>query len=760
MNLQIQIMLQQAIQKFQDGDFDGADLLLNNILKMDSKNLPALHVLGLIKASQANYIEAADFLGKAALICPNDASIQYNLAKALMDSGNHKDALTHHKEAVSLAPRNPEAWFSYGRSAANLGLYEDSLVFYDNALALKFDYAEALLNKILALIELKRYEEAITSIEKALVINPNLTAAWANKGMIFHILQRFDESLACYDKALSLKPDYHEVWTNKGGVLRELKYFDESLTCYDKALSLKPDYHEALTNKGVTLHALKRFDEAISHYDKALSLKPDYHEALTNKGLTLNFLGRHSESAKYFLSAHQALSQDSYLLGISNHQMMLACDWSNYENNIAELFKLTDKLKKGADPFGFQGIAYSEELLKKCAEIYSNDKFPKLGNLSESLKYKHNKIRIGYLCGEFRDHATSILMTRAWELHDKSKFQIFAFDNGWDDDSEYRQRIKKAFSKIFDISSLSDIDAAKLIQFHEIDILVNLNGFFGLARQGVFSYKPAPIQVNYLGFPGTIGSNYIDYIIADKVVLPVESRKYYAEKVAYLPNSYQATDNRRIISKRQFTKTELGLPKHSFVFACFNNNYKITPSTFDSWMRILNHVSGSVLWLLADNSITQENLIKEAADRGIDSSRIIFAQRISISEHLARHNLADLFLDTLPYNAHTTCSDALWAGLPVLTLRGNTFPGRVASSLLKAIGLDELIAYSDEEYESIAINLATMPEKLNAIRKKLAQNRLTTPLYDTRTFIKNLESTYIKMYQKYEADLVPDHIDL
>ena len=438
--------------------------------------------------------------------------------------------------------------------------------------------------------------------------------------------------------------------------------------------------------------------------------------------------------------------------------MMLGSDWTDYDKNINEIFSLAKQGRKGIEPFGFQGISSSEELLKKCAEVYSNDNFPPLGHLSKFSKYKHHKIRIGYLCGEFRNQATSILMTRVWELHDRSKFEIFAFDNGWDDGSEYRQRIEGAFSKIFDITRLSDLDAAKLIQHNEIDILVNLNGFFGFARQGVFSYKPAPIQVNYLGFPGTMGIKYMDYIIADKVVIPEQSKIHYIEKIAYLPNSYQANDDMRKISDRKFSKAELSLPEDAFVFACFNNNYKITPTIFDSWMRILSLVQGSVLWLLADNPMAKDNLIKEAFARGIDSYRLVFAERLPISEHLARHDLADLFLDTLPYNAHTTCSDALWAGLPVLTLMGNTFPGRVSSSLLNAIGLSELVTHTQCEYEALAIELASNPKKLADIKLKLARNRLATPLFDTPLFTKNLEFAYTKMVGRYQADLQPDHM--
>jgi len=690
MNTQLTIMLSQAIDAFQVGNFDRADSILKRVLQAEAKNLIALNLLGLIKASQTKYSEASDLLRKAARIQPNDAAIQYNLAKSLHDCGSLIEAITHHEKTVELTPNNPYAWLNYG----------------------------------ITLFDLSQYKQSLDSFEKA----------------------------------LSLKPDYTEAWSNKGNALSELKRYDEAISHYAKALNLKPDYPEIWSNKGNALSELKRYDEAIAHYDKALSLKPDYHEAWVNKGATLEELKEHPKSATCYLKALEFSVEDSYLLGQAHHQMMLGCDWTNYENNINNIFHLVSEGRMGAEPFGLQGIANSEELLKKCAVIYSNDKFPALDNLSKFSQYKNHKTRIGYLCGEFFNQATSVLMTRVWELHDKSKFEIFAFDNGLDDGSDYRQRINKAFASIFDISKISDLEVVKLIQENEIDILVNLNGFFGKARQGVFSFKPAPIQVNYLGFPGTIGIEYMDYIIADKVVIPEDSKIHYVEKIAYLPNSYQANDDQRKISSRQFSRAQFGLPEDVFVFACFNNNYKITPPIFDSWMRILSLIRESVLWLLADNPMAKENLIKEAVNRGIDSSRLVFADRLPSSEHLARHNLADLFLDSQPYNAHTTCSDSLWAGLPVLTLMGRTFPGRVAASLLSALGLPELITNTQEEYEALAIELAVNPEKLADIKLKLAKNRLTTPLFNTPLFTKNLESAYVQMMERYQANLLPDHI--
>lgn len=363
-------------------------------------------------------------------------------------------------------------------------------------------------------------------------------------------------------------------------------------------------------------------------------------------------------------------------------------------------------------------------------------------------RYDNPRIRVGYLSGEFRQQATAVLITELFELHDKSRFELFAFDNGWDDASELRGRIKRAFHEIVDISRLADVEAAAAIRQRRIDILVNLNGYFGHGRQGVFSYKPSPVQVNYLGFPGTIGADYIDYIIADRHVIPPGHEAHYTEQVVYLPDTYQVNDSKRKISDDTPARAEAKLPEKGFVFCCFNNNYKITPDIFALWMRLLRKVEGSVLWLLEDNAAVPSNLRREAESQGVAIERIVFAKRAQLDQHLARHRLADLFLDTLPYNAHTTASDALWTGLPLLTCQGTTFPGRVAASLLHAVGLPELITYSAQEYEARALELAAAPARLAEIRTKLMRNRTRRPLFDADRFRRQLESAYMMMWNR------------
>jgi predicted O-linked N-acetylglucosamine transferase (SPINDLY family) len=351
-------------------------------------------------------------------------------------------------------------------------------------------------------------------------------------------------------------------------------------------------------------------------------------------------------------------------------------------------------------------------------------------------------------------------MTGLYENHDRAKFEIIAFDNGVADSSEIRARIEDAFDQIIDIRNLPDLDVALIIRQMDIDILVNLNGYFGKGRQGIFAYKPSPIQVNFLGFPGTLGAPYIDYLVADPVVIPPTSKQFYDEKIAYLPNSYQVNDAKRKIANRKFSRTELGLPEAGFVYCCFNNNYKITPPIFTAWMNILRAVKGSVLWLLADNLVAKENLCNAAKAQGIDPARLIFANRLPLAEHLARHQQADLFLDTSPCNAHTTASDALWAGLPLLTKQGSTFPGRVSASLLQAIGLPELIAENQNTYETLAIEYGNHPEKIQKIKQKLLANKINLPLFNTQLFATQLEDVFSKMIEQARANLSPADIGI
>jgi predicted O-linked N-acetylglucosamine transferase (SPINDLY family) len=639
------------------------------------------------------------------------------------------------------------------------GKLEHAKVIYEDILSINPKHFDSLqlLGTIAA--QMKDWEKSVKLLKQALTIDNTIPAVYNNLGVAYKELKLFDDALQNYNFAVSLKPTYSEAFYNRGLVLHELKRLAESLESYEMAISLKPNYAEAHSNSGNVYKELKQFTKALEFYGNALAINPNYVEAHLNCGIAFQELLRLEEALKSYEKVIRLDPNFPFIKGGIVHCKMRMNKWDSFFDDLESINSDVSNNKFSATPFGYQGICNSPKLLGKAASLFSLSKYPPRINQSAKVaKVANKKIKIGYLCGEFRHQATSILMVNLWEMHDKDKFELIGLDNGWDDGSPIRKRIEKAFDKFINISRMSDTEVVELVKYEAVDILINLNCFFGLSRNSVFSYKPAPVQVNYLGFPGTLGATYMDYIIADKYVIPEYSQDFYYEKVVYLPNCYQVNDRNRVIADKVFRREELGLPNDGFVFCCFNNNYKITPPIFDIWIRILKSVKGSVLWLLEDNPYSVVNLRKEAQSRGLEPSKLVFAKRMDLPEHLARHSAADLFLDTLPYNAHTTASDALWAGLPVLTCMGESFASRVAASLLNAIELPELITTSQEQYEAKAIELATNPEKLKAIREKLERNKLTTALFDSTRFTKHIETAYMQMYERYKSIQPADHI--
>ncbi|WP_441230887.1 O-linked N-acetylglucosamine transferase family protein [Tardiphaga sp. 215_C5_N2_1] len=611
----------------------------------------------------------------------------------------------------------------------------------------------------IVLVALKRHAEAEPYLKAALRINATSDATFYNYGLVLKALNRPDEALQRFTEALALNPGNAETLNNRGTVLNDLRDYPAALADFDRALVLHPRYAAAFFNKSKSLAELKRYDEALAACESALALQPDLAEAWFGRGYIFGQMRMPAEAVEAYGRARQFNPDMPLLKGNLLHQKMLVCDWHDANALIAEIEADLIAGKLAAEPFGWQGVATSERSLQRCAELTNASRFPmQTPPLRVSPTGPNAKIRVGYLSGEFRQQATSLLLVGVLEQHDKCAFEIFAIDNGYDDGSDIRRRIAGAVDGIVDISTLNDPQAVDAIRAQRIDILVNLNGYFGEQRTGVFARRAAPVQVNYLGFPGTLGAGFMDYILADQHVLPPEHRQFFSEKVAWLPNCYQANDDRREISTRAFTRAEVGLPAQGFVFCCFNNAYKITPDVFDSWTRILSAVDGSVLWLLEDSAAAVANLRREAELRGIDPARLVFAARMLPAEHLARHRCADLFLDTLPYNAHTTASDALWAGLPLLTCRGETFAGRVAASLLQNLGVPELIAAKRDDYERMAIELAENPERLSSIREKLSANRLNMPAFDTRRLARDIETAFHRMSERARASLAPGHI--
>ncbi|MEI7431099.1 MAG: tetratricopeptide repeat protein, partial [Betaproteobacteria bacterium] len=674
----------------------------------------------------------------------------------------HEEALSHYDHAIQLKPDYAEAWSNKGITLHELKRHEEALSHYDHAIQLKPDYAEAWSNKGITLHELKRLEEALSHYDHTIQLKPDYAEAWFNKGVTLHELKRREEALSHYDHAIQLKPDYTEAWSNKGVILHELKRLEEALSHYDHAIQLKPDYAEAWANKGVTLNDLKYLEEALSHYDHAIQLKPDYAEAWSNKGVVFTHLKLHDEALLHYKKAIELKPDFDFLLGQLIHTKMNLADWRGLGSQLDALMNGINNNKKTTPPFPLLSAIDSPDLQLHAAKLWATYIHPVNSSLPALPRpHKHNKIRIGYFSQDFKSHPVSFLMAELFEIHDRNCFEIVGFSlQRASEDDEMRGRLVEAFNQFIDVENKSDLEVAQLARRLEIDIAVDLGGHTKDSRTGIFAHRAAPIQVNYLGYPGTMGTEYIDYIIADKTVIPEDSQSFYAEKMVYLPGCFQVNDSHKLISRKHFSRRELGLPDEGFIFCCFNNNYKINPRIFESWMRILKNTKNSFLWVLADSEMMQTNLRNEAKRLGIDPTRLIVAGRLPISEYLARYRLADLFLDTLPFNAGATASDALWAGLPVLTQIGKSFAGRMAASLLRAIKLPELITQNQEEYEYMAIELATDPDKLNRIKQKLAENRMTTPLFDTPLFTRHLEAAYTQMHQRHQAGLTPDHLHI
>jgi predicted O-linked N-acetylglucosamine transferase (SPINDLY family) len=520
---------------------------------------------------------------------------------------------------------------------------------------------------------------------------------------------------------LSLNPRNAEFHATRANILHRLNHDDEALSSLSTAISLQPTNAGFHHNRGNLLFELKRFAEAFEAYDKAFVLEPDLE---------------YVESARL-------------------HAKMHLCDWRNFD---AECAHLISSVKKGivCQPFSLLAVSSSPEVQLRTASVLSNAKYPSFKNSTrQSDRYQHARIRVAYLSADFGKHAVGVLLAGVFEQHDRARFETFAISFERHNPSELLARIKNSFDHFIDAADRSDAEVARLLNELEVNIAVDLTGYTKSLRTSILARRPAPIQVNYLGYPGTMGADYIDYIIADRFIVPDKEKHLYGEKIVYLPDVFQANDSKRETGNTHVSRTEVGLPENAFVFCSFNNSYKITPNCFEIWMRLLNQVDGSVIWLLGGDSILERNLRKEANDRRIDPARLVFSSRTAYGSYLARYRLADLFLDTFPFNAGTTASDALWVGLPIVTCSGETFASRMAGSLLHAIGLSELVAGSLVEYEALALKLACDPGLLAVIKAELALNRNIYPLFNTTRFTRHLEAAYEIMCDRVQHGRPP-----
>jgi protein O-GlcNAc transferase len=596
-------------------------------------------------------------------------------------------------------------------------------------------------------------------IGRALAVDPGIVGGHFSLGRLLAALGRFDEALAAFDTAVAQNPNHDEAHDCRGQMLHHLGRFEAAREAYDRALALMPGVAEVHNNRAAALAALKYLPAAVEGYDRAVALKPDYTAAYVNRGHTLVDLGRLEDAAASYAAALRLDEHFPFLRGSRLHARLKACVWDGLEADLADVRHRIMHGAQAASPWVTLALYDDPALHRRAAEIWAQASCPPQ-QADAPQPPPHDKIRIGYFSADFHDHATCHLMAELFERHDRNRFELTAFSFGPDTGDAVRKRVAAAFDRFLDVRAMSDAEIAALSRKHGIDIAVDLKGHTQDTRMGIFARRAAPVQASYIGYPGTVGVGYIDYVIADATVIPESARAHYTEKVVALPGSYQVNDSRRKIADRVFSRAELELPEQAFVFCCFNHGFKILPETFGLWMRILKAVPGSVLWLLEEAPVAAANLRKEAEARGVDGARLVFAKRMPLAEHLSRLRAADLFLDTLPYNAHTTASDALWAGVPIVTRLGAAFAGRVAASLLQAVGLPELVTDTAEAYAALAVDLARNPARLLDIKRKLAEQRAAAPLFDAGLFARNIEAAYTRMMARHHNGQPPDHITL
>lgn len=647
-------------------------------------------------------------------------------ATALHGAGRIVEAKAIYQKLLAHAPDQPEIWRLLGTAEYQLGHLEASVAALSRSLALFPEQPGVEYNLASVLGLLKRHEEAIAHYDRAVTLKPDYAEAHYNRANILVELGRAQDAVAGFSRAIESNPGYAKAWFNRALILRKQGRYDAALDSYRQAVSIDARYAAALHNMGNLLADMARLDEAIDCYDRVLALDPGYE----------------------------------FLTGNVLHTRCHLADWSGFEARLDQLAEAIRLGQRASPPFPVFSLIDDPDLQRRSAEIYSAAKHPPGQALPPISRYgRHDRIRVGYFSSDFGNHPVTHLLAGMLERHDRNRFEVFAYAFGSDRTGPWRERVINAVEHFVDVRFRSELEIAALAREHEIDIAVDLNGFTGDCLPGIFAERAAPVQASYIGYLGSTGAPYMDYLIADPVMVPETSRQYYSEKIVSL-RSYQGNDDKQTVPDKPFRRQDFGLPDDGFVFCSFNNHYKILPGVFDTWMRILEAVPGSVLWLYAANPTAMQNLRAEAERRGIGSRRIVFTSSVPYEDHIARQRLADLFLDTSPYNAGATASLALRAGLPILTRLGRSFAARMGASLLTAVGLPEMIVRTQDEYERRAIHLALHPQDMAAIRQKLARNLPTCALFDTERFTRNIEAAYAAMYERGQNGLPPDHIDV
>ncbi|HYM33213.1 MAG TPA: tetratricopeptide repeat protein [Candidatus Cybelea sp.] len=670
-----------------------------------------------------------------------------NEAIRLHRAGRFDEAAARLDDILRAEPGNARAWLMLGVARMRLGDHAAAAEALGEFVRLDPNVPEAHNNLGVALRKLDRVEQAIASYRRAIELRPAYAEAHYNLANALAATADSAMAVLHYRRAIQARPDYAEAHYNLGNALDEAGLPSEAIVHYRRAIAAKPDYAEAYNNLGAALYNQRQYTEAAEQCLRAIEIRPDYAEAYCNLGNAYRLLRQYDAAIASFQRTLELRPYYRYAFGQLLFLRQSMCDWRGFDEAARELRERVRGNLSVEEPFIHMTVSEEPDQQLLCARQCLADKFrerPKA--VARSVPAKRDRLRIGYVSADYWTHATAFLIAELFEHHDRSRFEVWGFSYGPDEKSEMGRRLERAFDHFVDLRTGSDAEAARQIAEAGIDIAIDLKGHTEDTRIGIFAHRPAPVQVHYIGYPATTGADFIDYILVDPFVVPADQQPFFSERLVHLPDCYQVNDSKRAIADITPNRAEFGLPAEGFIFCCFNNTYKVTPMIWDIWMRLLHAVPGSVLWLLRANEWTDTNLRREAAGRGVDPARLVFTPFAKLPEYLARSRLADLFLDTLPVNAHTTASDALWVGLPVLTCAGKTFVGRVAGSLLHAIGLPELVTDNLADYEALALKLAREPEMLRDLRARLARNRLTTPLFDTDRFRRHIEAAYTKMW--------------
>lgn len=752
----ISFILKNALDFHRNGEVEKARNAYLEVIKLDHAHVEALNLIGLIDFSKRHFESAANFFAQALSHSPNHFQAMQYCGICLNELQLFKEAIGLFDRVLANNPSSSEVYFHKANSFHKLKQIDEAIENYKHAILFNSEFYEAHHNCGLMYFSLNQFEQALICFNRALCLNPKIAVAYSDRGLTLKELFRYEEALEDYNRAIVLNPSFAEVFYNRGILLQDLNQTQLAIASYSIAIQINPNLSEAYNNRGLSFQQLGNLSDALQDFDFAINLNPKYCVAFVNRGAAYQRLAQIELAVQNYQQAFNLLPNYAFLFGSLILTRMQLCDWESLSSDLLKLEQEILKRKKVTDPFPALVLFDDPKLHQIAAQVYVDDKAPPnsiLGDIAP--RPPHNRIRLGFYSADLRWHPVAIWLAEQVENHDKSKFELFAFSFRSDVKDPMQQRLQAAFDHFIEVDTMSDLEVVRLSRKLEIDIALDLGGHTQDSRPGIFAARAAPVQVSHLGFPGSWGADYIDYFLADVFGVTQEMQQHFNERIIYVPALY-TYDRQRAISTETLKRAAFGLPDNGFVFTCQNGIQKIHSEVFDIWMRLLNNVPGSVLWLQEPHPTAIRNLQKEAQARGVNPARLVFLKRevvaveqepARIAKYLASYRLADLFLDTWPYNAGTTAIDALWAGLPVITKSGKSLVSRMATSALHAIEMPELITSTAQDYEALALELATNTSKLHAVKDKLASHRLTTALFDPVVNTRHIENAYLSMAQ-------------